>query len=405
MKFLKITTIIISALLILTLSACGKKLTPFTLEEVTNVSVSGGINGEGEISVRLSPKGYETIIEANFPDGLTDLDEAQNIMLFEAGIKIEVDGETKNVKNGDTITVSAIYSEEAFKELGSDMTENSFTYTVEGLKEPTVVDVFEGVAVDFEGMSGEANATINTDNCPTFIKDNVKFSIKDNNNRNLSNGDNITIVAGGNYADSAEFTENAYKVEVTEKAFAVDGLPFYITEPKTYDMSEIDSIVLQKANETMNDTFSVGSILAGDTIAHDAGGHMFDKWTINSVTLAPEVIKYMQVNTKHNSFSADAPNGYMTFFTVIVNATKTEDATSLFGGGKDGYDNGDTADFDIALLVNVMGLIDNGDGVAEYTDDSFGTRVYTDYDDKGTTEDVITAIINNNPNWEFTKIS
>jgi hypothetical protein len=132
---------------------------------------------------------------------------------------------------------------------------------------------------------------------------------------------------------------------------------------------------------------------------------MLDSWTINSVTLAPDPIRYMEWNTKHASYAADAPNGYMTFYTVIINATKTKTAGSLFGGGADGYVNGDTADFDITLLVSATGLIDNGDGIAEYTDESFSTRVYTKYDDKGATEDVITAIIDNNPDWVFTKIS
>jgi hypothetical protein len=402
MKFLSLLSIIISTLLILTLSSCGKKLTAFTLEDVTSVGVTGGINGEGQITVRISPKGYNAIIEENYPDGLTDLDEAQNAMLFEAGIKIEVDGDTKNVSNGDTITISAIYSEDTFKEFGYKMTDNSFTYTVEGLLEPTVIDIFEGVTVDFDGISGRANATINMDNCPIIIKDNVSFYLKESNIFSLSNGDTITIVAGGNYATSTDFTENAYKVDVTEKKFLVDGLPFYITNAEGYNFSEVISELDKNAEAIANSEYPVGDTFFANDVIYGLD-YGIDKWKVNSVSIAPneDIFWY-----KDDTSNERVHNTYLRIYTLTINATKVANTQYLSGEKyNDGYSIGDIEDFVIYIESYSHEFSDDGNGVLNTDETTYKTGIFNYSSKVDSYENAKQAWIDNNPDWEFMIIS
>ena len=161
-----------------------------------------------------------------------------------AGLKITVNGEEKSakgLKNDDTVTIKLEFNESYLKEKNIKIENAEYEVTVEGLKNGTKIDMFDGVTVKFEGNDGKGSADLDTTGAKPFMR----YTLKDTYYKNLKNGDKVVVVArvrNAQYVDpddpeSAVFVEydgNYYTADkaTMEKEFTVEGL----TEMKKVDI-------------------------------------------------------------------------------------------------------------------------------------------------------------------------
>ncbi|MCR5816890.1 MAG: zinc ribbon domain-containing protein [Ruminococcus sp.] len=145
----------------------------------------------------------------------------------------------KDLKNGDTVTVTVEFDEDEFKNAGIKLENTEFEIEVEGLNDVKSIDVFDYCEVKFDGFDGFGSYSVETKaDMPDELKDYVSFGRADYNN-NLKNGDKVKVEAYvyGNYTadeDGEEVylktKENNYydygykKGENLTKEFEVSGL-------------------------------------------------------------------------------------------------------------------------------------------------------------------------------------
>ena len=220
----------------------------YNLGEVEDYLGDTSLTGDNDENAK-SP--YFEIGEQKLLDAYTkagDVKEAREMrdaLLSEnAGLKITVNGEEKSakgLKNDDTVTIKLEFNESYLEEKNIKIENAEYEVTVEGLKSGTQIDMFDGVAVKFEGNDGKGSAELDTTGAKSF----VRYSLKDTYYKNLKNGDKVVVVArlrGAQYVDpndpeGAVFVEvdgNCYTAEKAsmEKEFTVEGL----TEMKKIDI-------------------------------------------------------------------------------------------------------------------------------------------------------------------------
>ena len=145
--------------------------------------------------------------------------------------------EEKNLKNGDTITVTIEFEEDEFKEAGIKLENTEFEVEVEGLNTVETIDLFDYVDVKFDGYDGFGSFSVEKKaDIPDDIKDYVDFG-KYEYESNLKNGDKVKVQAYvyGNYDDGDggvfirtkddKYYDYGYKAgEDLVKEFEVSGL-------------------------------------------------------------------------------------------------------------------------------------------------------------------------------------
>lgn len=114
-------------------------------------------------------------------------------------------------KSGDLDEVTSAASDKS----GSDLRE---------------LDVFENIALDYDGFTPLISVSVNTDNMKQFVKDNVVFKVSPDSG--LSNGDTVTITAM--YSTSV-MEENGYAVAADVMEMTVEG-----SEHTADDLTTID---------------------------------------------------------------------------------------------------------------------------------------------------------------------
>lgn len=103
--------------------------------------------------------------------------------------------EEKDLKNGDTVTVTVEYEEEDFKEAGIKLENTEFEVEVEGLNTVETIDLFDYVEVKFDGYDGSGTYTVEKKaDMPEDIKDSVDFGRADYSDT-LKNGDKVKVEA------------------------------------------------------------------------------------------------------------------------------------------------------------------------------------------------------------------
>ncbi len=79
--------------------------------------------------------------------------------LFDIGAKYSLDVE-EGLTNGDKVTLTFVYNNDAYKNIGVRLKGKSITYTVEGLDEVEVFDPFDGLEISYRGYSSYGKASI-----------------------------------------------------------------------------------------------------------------------------------------------------------------------------------------------------------------------------------------------------
>lgn len=129
-------------------------------------------------------------------------------------------------KSGDLDEVTSAASDKS----GSDLRE---------------LDVFENIALDYDGFTPLISVSVNTDNMKQFVKDNVVFKVSPDSE--LSNGDIVTITAM--YSTSV-MEENGYTVAGDVIEMTVEG-----SEHTADDLTTIDLLdyVFIMSNSSYNE--------------------------------------------------------------------------------------------------------------------------------------------------------
>lgn len=126
-----ILMVAIMAVIVVTLNGCGEKT--YTLESMTNVSVAG-YEGSGHINAVFDPGDNAN----EFVDGY---DKGLILSGLRSSFEYTVTPDNSNLKNGDTVTITATYDKSLADKLGIKIEPLSFTYTVDSLAEAPTYDL------------------------------------------------------------------------------------------------------------------------------------------------------------------------------------------------------------------------------------------------------------------------
>lgn len=204
-----------------------------------------GLDGEGtailevneekmtEITAELEEKNgkrRESDVQAFFETMAGSFESASAVrsIQFEA-----IPAET--LSNGDEISVEVLYDEEFLKEYQVKLQSDApAVYIVEGLVVPEEIDVFDGLALTFEGIAPYLEVSYDTSQCHPFAQENVQFEVP--GATGLLNGDTITVAAS--YYPESE-REYAVKVLADTKDYTIEGQLEYIQSIDGLDLTPL----------------------------------------------------------------------------------------------------------------------------------------------------------------------
>lgn len=349
----------------LMLTACSSAKT-YTTDDYVNVKVSG-VNGKATASVSVDRDFYD-VIDADLFDGEgTDLELAQMEIVIYDSVEFSTEDKTKELSNGDTITVVLTADNERLEQYGVKFDQKEYVYTVEGLQDPVTLDVWSDLTVTYSGIAPYGQAEFVYTGSNEFIKENVRYY--SSGAYGLSNGDTLTVEMN---CSQQKLDENLYVVTEETKDFTVSGLAEYLADPKGFDMSEIDAVLKERAQAVADK-----SSYCEDSFTYSAklvpGGNLSEKWTVQGIDLQPEKTVFL--------YSKDENNIYATFWNMNIAAEKTY--TDKWVSKPDGYALNEVATFDVYIVSYMTGILnDNGTlntDSAQIGDEAYGNTIFGNY--------------------------
>ena len=234
---------------------------------------------------------------------------------------IKFDWEDKKVGNGDIIQVKAsVRNEMSLLEEGYVLGADTKDFTVSGVKEGTVIDPFEGLVLEYEGISPNAVIRYDLSGCDDFVKNNVSFS---SSNSYYANGDNANITIS--YSTS-KAEENGVVFVQEEKAYTVSGLPEYPDNDENVDYTVIDEQFLAMIESEMaDDDYYTGSSIHGRSVLTDV--YSDDEYVVKEIKYTP--VKKMYFNAK-DSKNSSVKNNHLVIWDIQMTAEKTGTASGWF---------------------------------------------------------------------------
>lgn len=220
------------------LMALGLLLTGCTaekidLEEYVTVTYKG-LEGTGVPNIYFDTANLENkIFESNDINLFSA--EALSISMLVSGISTKA-SQTSALSNGDEISVNITGVTGLEEKYKLKFTNTQQDYTVYGLSEGTVIDVFQDIEIEYNGVSGEASIRIHNETDNPFLSE-VRFSA--DVTQSITNGQEIIVTADYNN-NLAE--EHCYLVESTEKSFVASGMSEYIDEFNKFDTTTFETM-------------------------------------------------------------------------------------------------------------------------------------------------------------------
>ena len=246
---------------------------------------------------------------------------------------------TKGLSNGDVVTYTwDDNSDEAMEAFGVKVKYTDITYTVSGLASVNTFDAFDGVDVEFSGISPDGRATVNS--LPTAAEAQGLYYTLDENS-GLSNGDTVTLTVHSNRDDFSDCIDKYGAMpQATEKTFTVAGLNEYVTSADNLS----DSVLVSLQNQAEDvfksyaaQRFSNGQTFKGMTYL---GNYILtpknkDSWgDKNRIALAYQVTVHHDYTSELNT-SYDADDS---FFWYITFNNVSKDADGNIASGLNDYD-------------------------------------------------------------------
>lgn len=246
---------------------------------------------------------------------------------------------TKNLSNGDIVTYTwDDNSDEAEEAFGVKVKYTDITYTVSGLASVNTFDAFDGVDVEFSGISPDGRATVNS--LPTAAEAQGLYYTLDENS-GLSNGDTVTLTVHSNRDDFSDCIDKYGAMpQATEKTFTVEGLNEYVTSADTLS----DSVLVSLQNQAEDvfksyaaQRFSNGQTFKGMTYL---GNYILTPKNKDSWGDKDRIVLAYQV-TVHHDYTSELNTTYDaddSFFWYITFNNVSKDANSNIASGLNDYD-------------------------------------------------------------------
>lgn len=246
---------------------------------------------------------------------------------------------TKGLSNGDVVTYTwDDNSDEAEEAFGVKVKYTDITYTVSGLASVNTFDAFDGVDVEFSGISPDGRATVNS--LPTAAEAQGLYYTLDENS-GLSNGDTVTLTVHSNRDDFSDCIDKYGAMpQATEKTFTVEGLNEYVTSAETLS----DSVLVSLQNQAEDvfksyaaQRFSNGQTFKGMTYL---GNYILTPKNKDSGGDKDRIVLAYQV-TVHHDYTSELNTTYDaddSFFWYITFNNVSKDANDNIASGLNDYD-------------------------------------------------------------------
>ena len=251
---------------------------------------------------------------------------------------------TRNLSNGDVVTytwdgVNEQTKKEAEELFGVKIKCSDVTYKVSGLTAVNTFDAFDGVEVEFNGISPDGSATVNT--LPTAEAAKGLYYTLDEQ-YNLANGDTVTVTVHSNRDDFSDCIEKYGAIPAaTEKTYTVEGLKEYITS--TDGLTDSVLVSLQNQAEDVLDAYIAKSwdsecvTLKGMSYL---GYYILTPKNKDNYGVSQDVIILPYQVTSHNHFEDDKGQVYdadVSYYWYIAFRNVSKDADGNIAGGLDDY--------------------------------------------------------------------
>ena len=246
---------------------------------------------------------------------------------------------TKNLSNGDVVTYTwDDNSDEAEEAFGVKVKYSDITYTVSGLASVNTFDAFDGVDVEFSGISPDGRATVNS--LPTAAEAQGLYYTLDENS-GLSNGDTVTLTVHSNRDDFSDCIDKYGAMpQATEKTFTVEGLNEYVTSADT--LSDSVLVSLQNQAEDMFKSYAAQRFSNGQTFKGMTylGNYILTPKNKDSWGDKDRIVLAYQV-TVHHDYTSELNTTYDaddSFFWYITFNNVSKDADGNIASGLNDYD-------------------------------------------------------------------
>ncbi|MGN0641874.1 MAG: hypothetical protein ACI4JJ_01890 [Huintestinicola sp.] len=226
---------------------------------------------------------------------------------------IRFDYENKPVANGDTIEIKASASNEAsLLSSGYVFSSETKEFIVSGVEEGKSIDPFNGLVLEYSGISPNASISFNTSECDDFVKNNVSFKA---GNSYYANGDKVNVTIS--YSES-KANENGVVFVQEEKTYDVSGLPEFLSGDEGIDFSSVDEEFKNSMESLLaDDGFYKGATISGKHVLLDVRSD--DEYVITSMEFIP--VKKMFFSAKNNENKIQ--NNHLTVWNIVITAEKT----------------------------------------------------------------------------------
>ena len=251
---------------------------------------------------------------------------------------------TCNLSNGDVVTytwdgVNEQTKKEAEEMFGVKIKCSDVTYKVSGLTAVNTFDAFDGVEVEFNGISPDGSATVNT--LPTAEAAKGLYYTLDEQ-YDLANGDTVTVTVHSNRDDFSDCIEKYGAIPATtEKTYTVEGLNEYVTDSDGLT----DSVLVSLQNQAQ-DVLNAYIAKSWDSECVTLKGMSYLGYYIltpknkDNYGVSQDVIILPYQVTSHNHFEDDKGQVYdadVSYYWYIAFRNVSKDADGNIAGGLDDY--------------------------------------------------------------------
>lgn len=251
---------------------------------------------------------------------------------------------TRNLSNGDVVTytwdgVNEQTKKEAEELFGVKIKCSDVTYKVSGLTAVNTFDAFDGVEVEFDCISPDGSATVNT--LPTAeAAEGLYYTLDEQ--YNLANGDTVTVTVHSNRDDFSDCIEKYGAIPAaTEKTYTVEGLNEYVIDSDGLT----DSVLVSLQNQA-EDVLNAYIAKSWDSECVTLKGMSYLGYYIltpknkDNYGVYQDVIILPYQVTSHNHFEDDKGQVYdadVSYYWYIAFRNVSKDADGNIAGGLDDY--------------------------------------------------------------------
>ena len=243
---------------------------------------------------------------------------------------------------------------------------------------PKVIDPFENLEVQFDGIAPYINVSINNSGCSEDIQQNVTFTYDDT--KLLKNGDELEVKAE---YDEDDLKLKNIRVEHETQKYRVEDMPFYVEDLSKLDRTALDEelqkymdskymfagkekgLLEHEGTHASALTESTAKIM-GVNLDNRFGAYYFDKFNSSNVEnsyslcLKPELMT--DCKPEDSRYSISPSNTFNYYYRLYHNSY----AIREYEGVNDKYENHESEDVDIYVFVYMKNIIAYPDGTFKY---------------------------------------